>query len=140
VGVRRMASHRERRQRKLIDKFLTFRKNQSNDLLSRKMVLSAMVASFRQSDGHENAGRLQIAHPHYDLNPYDFMSPEAPKRKGWPRGRRNPLKRLDSREERAWVLLPLAWIFLPQRLGFFFLRLGFSFLKAWIFLPQDLAN
>src|SRR5208282_2279577 len=50
------------------------------------------------------------------------------------RGRRNPLKRLDSRKERAWILLPLAWIFLPKGLdfaspglGFSFLRLGFSF-------------
>ena len=37
------------------------------------------------------------------------------------RGRRNPLKRLDLRKERAWIFLPMAWIFLP---------------KAWIFLPR----
>ncbi len=36
-------------------------------------------------------------------------------------GRRNPLKRLDSRKE--------------KKLGFFFRRLGFFFPKAWIFLP-----
>jgi hypothetical protein len=40
-----MASHRERRQPKRIDKFLTFRKIWSNYLVSRKMVHSAMVAS-----------------------------------------------------------------------------------------------
>ncbi len=34
------------------------------------------------------------------------------------RGRRNPLKRLDSRKERAWIFLPLAWIFLPLGLDF----------------------
>jgi len=45
VGVRRMASHRERRQRNLINKFLTFRKMWSSYLVSRKMVHSAMVAS-----------------------------------------------------------------------------------------------
>jgi len=82
VGVRRMASHRERRQGKLINKFLTFRKKQSNDLVSRKMVHSAMVASFRQSGGNENADRRRppdcdpgarapIAHHSYDL-----ISPE----------------------------------------------------------------
>ncbi len=58
-----------------------------------------------------------------------------PKKQKWPSGRRNPLKRLDSRKERGWILLPLAWIFLPQGLDFPSLRLGFSFLKAWIFLP-----
>src|SRR5208283_1873282 len=34
------------------------------------------------------------------------------------RGRPNPLKRLDSRKERAWIFLPLAWIFLPLGLDF----------------------
>jgi len=51
------ASHCERRQPKLTDNFLTFRTYPSNDLVSRKMVHTAMAASFRQSDGHENAGR-----------------------------------------------------------------------------------
>src|SRR5271157_3783247 len=31
-------------------------------------------------------------------------------------GRRNPLRRLDSRKEKAWMFLPLAWVFLPQGL------------------------
>jgi len=51
----RDVSRRKRRQPKRINKFLTFRKIAVNDLVSRKMVHSAMVASFRQSDGHENA-------------------------------------------------------------------------------------
>jgi hypothetical protein len=45
------------------------------------------------------------------------------------------LKRLVSRKERAWILLPLAWIFLPNGLDFSSQKLGFFFLKAWIFLP-----
>src|SRR5271157_1415017 len=40
-------------------------------------------------------------------------------------GRRNPLRRLDSRKEKAWIFLPLAWIFLPL---------------AWVFLPQGLEK
>jgi len=103
--VRLMASHRERRQahRQIRD----FQKTAVYYLVSRKMVHSAMVASFRQSDGNENAGRRRppdcdpgarapIAHPYYDLNPYDHISPEtAEKRKNGLGGRRNPLKRLD---------------------------------------------
>ncbi len=83
-----MASHRERRQRKLINKFLTFRKIAVYYLVSRKMVHSAMVASFRQSDCNENADRRRppdcdpgrrapIAHPPYDLDPYDVISSET---------------------------------------------------------------
>ncbi len=36
-----------------------------------------------------------------------------PRKTKWPGGWRNPLKRLDSRKDRAWIFLPLAWIFLP---------------------------
>src|SRR5208282_4441800 len=49
----------------------------------------------------------------------------------WPRGRRNPLKRLDSRKGKSLN-------FASPGLDFPSLRLGFFFLKAWIFLPQDL--
>jgi hypothetical protein len=43
--MRRTMSHRERYQPKRIDEFLTFRKQQSSYLVSRKMVPSAMVAA-----------------------------------------------------------------------------------------------
>jgi hypothetical protein len=51
------------------------------------MVHSAMVASFRQSDGHENADAVERAHApiarsHHDLNPYDLISPETQRRPG----------------------------------------------------------
>src|SRR5208282_5915632 len=96
----------------------------------------------RQSDCHEDADRrrprncdpgagAQIAHPPYDLNPYDPISPKAPKRKGWPRCRRNPLKRLDSRKGESLD-------FASTGLDFPSLRLGFSFLMIWIFLPKAL--
>jgi hypothetical protein len=80
--------------------------------------------------------RAPTAHPHYDL-----ISPEkAAKEKMGLGGRRNPLKRLDSRKGRTLD-------FASPGLDFPSLSLGFSFLKAWvflplawIFLPQDLEN
>ena len=87
MSVRRMASHRERRQRKLINKFLTFRKIAVYYLVSRKMVHSAMVASIaspiatraltRRPPDCDPGARAPIAHPLYDLNPYDLIPPEA---------------------------------------------------------------
>ncbi len=73
--------------RKAHQHFLDFPKKQSNDLVSRKMVHSAMVAPFRQSDGHKNAGRRR------------------PKKKSGASGEDpeiedNPLKRRTSRKER----------------------------------------
>jgi hypothetical protein len=41
-----------------------------------------------------------------------------PKTRESPKGRRNSLKRLDSRKERAWIFLPVAFIFLPSGLDF----------------------
>jgi hypothetical protein len=62
---------------------LDFQKNPSNNLVSRKMVHSAMVASFRQSNCNENADRRRppgarapIAHSHYEL-----ISPETAEKK-----------------------------------------------------------
>src|SRR5208282_6434136 len=46
----------------------------------------------------------------------------------WPRGRRNPLKRLDSRKGKSLN-------FASPGLDFPSLRLGFSFRRIWIFLP-----
>jgi hypothetical protein len=59
--VRRMASHRERRQPKLIDKFLTFRNIAVYYLFSRKMAHSAMVASIAGPIVNENADRRRAA-------------------------------------------------------------------------------
>src|SRR5208282_3029181 len=106
------------------------------------MVHSAMVASIRQSDCIENAGRRRppdcdpgaratIAHPLYDRNPHDLISPDTAEKERmaeWPRGRRNSLEMLDSRKGRSLD-------FASPGLDFPSPRLGFSFPKAWIFLP-----
>ena len=60
------------------------------------------------------------------LIPMMLFRQRRPEKKKGARGRRNLLKRLNSRKERAWILLPLAWIFLPKGLDFPSLRLGFS--------------
>jgi hypothetical protein len=57
--------------------------------------------------------RASIAHHQSDLD-----SSEEGKEERWLRGRRNPLKRLNSRKERSCIFLPLALIFLPQDLVF----------------------
>src|SRR5271166_224203 len=99
------------------------------------MVHSAMVASIASPIATRTliavAQPRAIAHSLYDLSPHVLISPEAAEKERWPRGRRNPLKRLDSRKERAWILLPLTWILLPQGLDFPSPRLGFSFRRFW---------
>ncbi len=140
-----MASRRERRQPKLIDKLLTFRKIEFNDLVSRKMVHSVMVASFRPFDCNENADRPRAGTRANCTSPAPTPRPHPEERcaasrlegRGglgvtkWPRGRRNPLKRRDSRKGKTLD-------FASPALDFASPSLGFSFLKAWIFLPQDL--
>ncbi len=71
------ASHRERRQRKLINKFLTFRKIASKYLVFRKTVHTAMVASIASPIVTRTLTAVEqpcapIAHPLCDL-----ISPEA---------------------------------------------------------------
>ncbi len=95
-----------------------FRKKRSNDLVSRKMVPSAMIASIASPTPTRTLTAVEpIAHPLYDLNP--------PK---WPEGPAQPLEKarfaegrsLDFPSEKLGFSFPLAWIFLPL---------------AWISLP-----
>ncbi len=74
-----------------------------------------MTASIvtRLQRGRAEQPRASIAHHRYDLD-----SSEEGKEERWPRGRRNPLKRLKSRKQRSWIFLPPALIFLPQGLDF----------------------
>src|SRR5208282_2830437 len=93
------------------------------------MAYCAMVASFASS---------MVTRTLTAVDPRTAIRGHVRQKERWPRGRRNPLKRLDSRKERGWILLPLAWIFLPlawillpQGLDFRSLRLGFSFRRFW---------
>ena len=165
-----------------IRQILDFQKYRSNDLVSRKMVHTALVASIATPivtrtltacdprtaiRGHVR--QLNILHT--ILIPMKLFRQRRPKKRKWPMGvtgansrartrtrvdaagakssqknhlqarqhartrgiaalarefapvtygPANPLKRLNSRKERAWIFFP--W-------------LGFSFPKAWIFLP-----
>ncbi len=111
--MRRMASHRERRQPKLINKFLTFRKITAYYLVSRKMVHSAMVASIASriltrtltAVDPRTAIRGHVRQLHIIimiLIPMILFRQRRPQKKRWTRGRRNPLKRLDSSKEGPW--------------------------------------
>jgi len=129
LGVRGMASHCERRQRKFSDIFLTFRNRRSNYLGLQKDGSHRHGRFDRQSDCNENAGRRRppdcdpgarapIAHPLYDL-----ISPEAAEKKkrrnGFPTGvGDNTLISLDFREENGF--------------GFPSVQLGFPSAWAWI--------
>src|SRR5271166_5270936 len=95
-----------------IDRFLTFRTKRSNDLVSRKMVHSAMVASIagpiatrRPTAADPRTAIRGRARQLHGLCMILFRQ-RRPKTKNGVRGRRNPLTRLDSRKERAWIFLP----------------------------------
>jgi hypothetical protein len=99
-----------------------------------------MVASLRQSDGHENADRRRppdcdpgarapIAHLLYDLNLYDVISPEASEKTKWRKGSAQALEKVRFAEGKTLD-------FAAPGLDFPSPGLGFFFLKAWIFLPH----
>ncbi len=65
-----------------------------------------------------------------NLIPMMLFRQSRPKQREWPngvRGRRNPMKRLESRKEGAWIFLPPGLDFPSPGLDFPSLRLGFSF-------------
>jgi hypothetical protein len=64
-------------------------------------------------------GRLRRLHIlNMILDPVISFRQRRPKKEKWPGGRRNSLKSLDSRKEKAWILLPSALDFLPHDLDF----------------------
>ena len=124
------ASRRERRQRNLIDKFLTFRKNSLMIWSPEGWFIPPWFARRTQTVVDPRTAILTAIRGHMRqlhiltmiLIPTILFRQRRSKRKRWQDGLRgrNPLKKLNSRKKGAWILLRLAWIFLPQ---------------AWIFLP-----
>ncbi len=107
----------ERRQRKLIDKLLTFRKIQSNCLASRKMVHPAMVASIASPIVRSALTAVEpTAHLLYDLNPP--KSPEGPAQ---------PFEKTRFAEGKSLDFPSPGLDFPSLSLGFSFRWLGFSF-------------
>src|SRR5208282_4938000 len=66
---------------------------------------------------------------------------KSPQKYGsWARGRRNPLKRLDSWKGKSLDFASPSLDFASPGLDYPSPRLGFSFPKAWIFLPPRRAE
>ncbi len=144
VGVRRMASHRERCQRKLINKLLTFRKIAGLMIWSPErsfippwslLFASPIVTRTPTAVDPRTAIRGHVRQLH---TLYMILIPRRrrSKKTKWDNGiggRRNPLKGLDSRKGRSLD-------FASPGLDSPSPRLGFCFPRAWIFLPYGLDS
>jgi hypothetical protein len=89
-----MANTTTRAHRQILD----FQNNASNDLASRKMVHTALVASIAspmvtRTLAAAGQPRARIAHSPYDLNPYDVISPEAAEKDKWREGPAQPFEK-----------------------------------------------
>ena len=114
--MRWMASHRERRQPRLIDKLLTFRNIAVYYLVSRKTDHSAMVASIASPIVNEIADRRRAAtcaNCTFSICSYSPETPEREEMAKWREGPAQPFEKARFAEGKS--------------LDFPSLRLGFSF-------------